>query len=596
MSKGKLRNFTYGEKFKGKLKETIMTDLTTQAVSLYDTKKLRKKQRRLHRNNEAVGELVQNLNRQNQTSLGNILAGLEQNATKREAAQAAADKKTQRAANQKGIVNSPREYYGNVTVKDEAKGKYVSATPKEAEAIRANNARLAAENARAQAQEVPRLGTNKSQTSNWKLVERNGQYALVPFDDEKRAKRAANQKGIVNSPRAYKGNMTVYDAKSGKYVSATPDEAKAIQARNAELAKATAPQEQPVSTSKKGVKNTSKEAQRLHESRALAQNGQVNSPREYYGNVTVKDEAKGKYVSATPKEAEAIRANNARLAAENARAQAQEVPRLGTNKSQTSNWKLVERNGQYALVPFDDEKRAKRAANQKGIVNSPRAYKGNMTVYDAKSGKYVSATPDEAKAIQARNAELAKATAAKPAAESVVQDTAKQAGKKGTSKIGGFFGKIAKGMKGKGGKIGLIIAGAAALIAGAIALFGKKKGSQAAEADEAQEQPVVTPTAPEETTPEETTPTVPVIPETPESSLQGIYTVVKGDCVWNIAKARLKELNGTDPTDAEIQKEVYRIMDKNKDANSENGTIKLEWEPDHYHVMIRPGDKIDLSA
>ena len=503
MSKGKLRNFTYGEKFKGKLKETIMTDLTTQAVSLYDTKKLRKKQRRLHRNNEAVGELVQNLNRQNQTSLGNILAGLEQNATKREAAQAAADKKTQRAANQKGIVNSPREYYGNVTVKDEAKGKYVSATPKEAEAIRANNARLAAENARAQAQEVPRLGTNKSQTSNWKLVERNGQYALVPFDDEKRAKRAANQKGIVNSPRAYKGNMTVYDAKSGKYVSATPDEAKAIQARNAELAKATAPQEQPVSTSKKGVKNTSKEAQRLHESRALAQNGQVNSPREYYGNVTVKDEAKGKYVSATP---------------------------------------------------------------------------------------------DEAKAIQARNAELAKATAAKPAAESVVQDTAKQAGKKGTSKIGGFFGKIAKGMKGKGGKIGLIIAGAAALIAGAIALFGKKKGSQAAEADEAQEQPVVTPTAPEETTPEETTPTVPVIPETPESSLQGIYTVVKGDCVWNIAKARLKELNGTDPTDAEIQKEVYRIMDKNKDANSENGTIKLEWEPDHYHVMIRPGDKIDLSA
>ena len=245
--------------------------------------------------------------------------------------------------------------------------------------------------------------------------------------------------------------------------------------------------------------------------------------------------------------------------------------------------------------------RESRALAQNGQVNSPRPAKGHVTVYDAKSGTSVSATPEAAKVIEERNAKLkadaptgATGETPKPAETPKAAETPKP---KKASKLGKFFGKIGKFFKGKGGKIGLIVAGVAALAAGAIALFGKKKGSEAVAADEAQEQqPVVTPTTPEETTPEETTPTVPVIPETPESSLQGIYTVVKGDCVWNIAKARLKEINGTDPTDAEIQKEVYRIMDKNKDASSENGTIKLEWEPDHYHVMIRPGDKIDLSA
>lgn len=77
------------------------------------------------------------------------------------------------------------------------------------------------------------------------------------------------------------------------------------------------------------------------------------------------------------------------------------------------------------------------------------------------------------------------------------------------------------------------------------------------------------------------------------------YTVVKGDCVWNIAKADLEKQNGTKPTNAQILKRTHEIMDINKEVSEDDkksGYVALKWEPDNYHVMIRPGDKLKLTA
>ena len=68
------------------------------------------------------------------------------------------------------------------------------------------------------------------------------------------------------------------------------------------------------------------------------------------------------------------------------------------------------------------------------------------------------------------------------------------------------------------------------------------------------------------------------------------YDVVKGDCVWNIAKAHLKALHkdktGYEPTDIEILNHTKELMDKNN----------LHYENDNCHVLIKPGDKLDIKA
>ena len=68
------------------------------------------------------------------------------------------------------------------------------------------------------------------------------------------------------------------------------------------------------------------------------------------------------------------------------------------------------------------------------------------------------------------------------------------------------------------------------------------------------------------------------------------HTVVKGDNVWNIAKAHLREMNKKDPnyrpTNAEILEHTKELIAANK----------LHFEPDNYHVMIRPGDRLVLEA
>ena len=67
------------------------------------------------------------------------------------------------------------------------------------------------------------------------------------------------------------------------------------------------------------------------------------------------------------------------------------------------------------------------------------------------------------------------------------------------------------------------------------------------------------------------------------------YEVVKGDCVWNIAKAHLKELNKDKadytPTNIEILRHTKELMEIND----------LHYEADNYVVIIEPGQKLKLK-
>ena len=174
-----------------------------------------------------------------------------------------------------------------------------------------------------------------------------------------------------------------------------------------------------------------------------------------------------------------------------------------------------------------------------------------------------------------------------------------------TKNSGGFFSKIGKFFKGKGGKLA-IGAGIVALVGGATAWlvnkFTGKKDEQPAQpennttpttpvaaTDSTEVKPPVTPTPGKDETP-----AVPTDPEKPgnEDNNKNVpkdYVVKKGDCVWNIAKQHLKDLSNDPnykPTDAEILKHTKELMELNK----------LQFEPDGYHVMIKPEDKLKLVA
>lgn len=67
------------------------------------------------------------------------------------------------------------------------------------------------------------------------------------------------------------------------------------------------------------------------------------------------------------------------------------------------------------------------------------------------------------------------------------------------------------------------------------------------------------------------------------------YEVVEGDCVWNIAKANLKELNKDKadyvPSNVDILRRTKELMEIND----------LHFEQDNYVVIIQPGQKIKLK-
>lgn len=191
-----------------------------------------------------------------------------------------------------------------------------------------------------------------------------------------------------------------------------------------------------------------------------------------------------------------------------------------------------------------------------------------------------------------------------------VENTTKEAGKLSNTvkKESGFFSKVGKFFKGKGGKLA-IGAGIVALIgAGATWIYNKVTGKDDETATKASQTP---PAADKKTEqPKEQTPVTPPVtddkdkkaenkdktePTKPAEENPGNkpvpkdYVVKKGDCVWDIAKQHLKDLSNDPnykPTDAEILKHTKELMALNK----------LEFEPDGYHVMIKPEDKLQLAA
>lgn len=192
--------------------------------------------------------------------------------------------------------------------------------------------------------------------------------------------------------------------------------------------------------------------------------------------------------------------------------------------------------------------------------------------------------------------------------------------------------KITKLLKGKKGKAGLIAAAVLAVGAGVTALVKSGKKDDTAPVNENLElvtdpENIIGPVLPEEeaadtTGTTDTTDTTVVIPpagsdttevtspagadttetapteEVPEQLIipgadgapSDLYTVVKGDNVWNIAKAHLKELHkdveGYKPTNLEILNHTKEIMELNG----------LKYEADGYRVLIYPEDKLKLSA
>ena len=195
--------------------------------------------------------------------------------------------------------------------------------------------------------------------------------------------------------------------------------------------------------------------------------------------------------------------------------------------------------------------------------------------------------------------------------------------------------KITKLLKGKKGKAGLIAAAVLAVGAGITALVKSGKKDDTAPVNENLElvtdpENIIGPVLPEEeaadttgtTDTTDTTDTTVVIPpagsdttevtspagadttetapteEVPEQLIipgadgapSDLYTVVKGDNVWNIAKAHLKELHkdveGYKPTNLEILNHTKEIMELNG----------LKYEADGYRVLIYPEDKLKLSA
>ncbi len=174
---------------------------------------------------------------------------------------------------------------------------------------------------------------------------------------------------------------------------------------------------------------------------------------------------------------------------------------------------------------------------------------------------------------------------------------------KGLAKAGKNTGKFMKFFKSTKGKAA-IITGAIALIATGVTAVacsnsGQKKPVETKPVNDIDktEDIIETPVAPEkkdnvvevknEKTVETAAPiTTPIEPEIKTKE----YTVKKGDSVWNIAKSNLldkhKDKKDYAPTDKEILGEVKIIM---KDNN-------LKYEPDNYHVMIKPDDKLKLVA
>ena len=316
------------------------------------------------------------------------------------------------------------------------------------------------------------------------------------------------------------------------------------------------------------------------------------------------------------------------LEAQKARREAQKAAKEAKH-SKTGNKTVFDKKaGKYISLDAAtiNQKKAEKATKLEEAKKAKEASKtGSKTVFDKKAGKYISldaATINQKKAEKA--AKLEEAKKAKEASKfggktipdphnpgkyiSISADEVKQIyDNKIPKKSGGLFSKIGKFFKGKGGKAAIGAGIVALLAAGGTWIYNKVSGKKddqpvnsnnnttpttpVAPTDSTEVKPPVTPTpGGNDTTPNE--PTDPVKPGNNDNNNNNVpkdYVVKKGDCVWNIAKQHLKDLSNDPnykPTDAEILKHTKELMELNK----------LQFEPDGYHVMIKPEDKLKLVA
>ncbi len=305
------------------------------------------------------------------------------------------------------------------------------------------------------------------------------------------------------------------------------------------------------------------------------------------GSKTVFDKKQGKYVSIDIADVQAKKAARTQAAAEQAAA----------TKTTGGRTLFDKKKGKYISIDADVIKGGKAAkAEQKAVTEAAREAErfGGKTVFDKTTGKWVSQSAEEVKAIS---------EAGKGAGESVVK----------TAEKSGIMSKIGKYTK-KFGKIALIGAAVAAVVAGGVWLYNKITGKKdEAEAPQAASTPAEKPAEkPEAPKAEESA--KPAVPPTkqdekddkkvekkpedkkaedkkdePLKEVPKDYEVKKGDCVWNIAKQHLKDLNpdpNYKPTNAEILKHTKELMELNQ----------LVFEADGYHVMIRPKQHLKLAA
>lgn len=238
------------------------------------------------------------------------------------------------------------------------------------------------------------------------------------------------------------------------------------------------------------------------------------------------------------------------------------------------------KDGTYKSVTVtENQVEAKRHQRELAKAKENNRY-GGRTIFDKKTGQYVSQSAEETKTL----------SEAKKLGNSGIFSKIKSGFKKTGKSISNSLTKISKGLKGKGGKIGLIATGAAFLIGGAAYLIDKLTGnSNNTPSTLLNEEPVETPISETDEKDKQVKPDPNPGEEKKEKEVQKDYVVKKGDNVWNIAKQHLKDMN-TDPnykpTDAEILKHTKELMDLNK----------LEFEADGYHVMIKPDEKLKLVA
>lgn len=136
----------------------------------------------------------------------------------------------------------------------------------------------------------------------------------------------------------------------------------------------------------------------------------------------------------------------------------------------------------------------------------------------------------------------------------------------------GFFGKAWDFLK-RNKKTAIIATAIAAVVAGGVYLYNRNKTS-----DKANPTPTSSP--------------VQDLANKPVGGVitaNGPYGVVKGDNVWNIAKAHLQELNKDTKDYAASDVEIYHHVQKIMELND------LHYEKDNYRVIIKPGQVLKLQ-